>query len=287
MNQQNSGERIAIIGAGRLAQSLWRTFASNVALVLARHPVPVEGFPPVDALGSVHTRLAPAGVTTIWIATSDAAIAEIVEILAATRFDFSGVAVVHSSGATPASILAPLAARGALTVALHPNGAFTGAEPVPAGLLWGLSSPDPERAVARMEHLLAPLAPRIVTVADDSRALYHAAASVAANGSVALFALAERLYHAAGFDVGVARTTVAAYMRQAAERCQKEGPERSLTGPIVRGDRGVVEQQRRAVAATAHDELHNFERLIAMVESLAQQVGGGYQSGASSSSSAA
>lgn len=287
MNRNHSAERIAIIGAGRLAQTLWRTFSSNVAFLVSRHTHQIPGFPPVGSLGDLRTRLATEGVTAIWIATADSAIPEVVETLLSSGADLTNLLVIHSSGATPAAVLDPLLERGALPVALHPNGAFTGREPIPSGLLWGVSSPLSDDLIERVRLLLAPLDPQLVPVPDRGRALYHAAASVAANGSVALFALAEELYRALGFDAETSRTVVAHYVREAAERCEREGAASALTGPIVRGDREVVDRQRRAVEEDVPEERENLERVFAMIESLARRIREDHQSGASSSSSAA
>src|SRR5437764_511938 len=83
-----------------------------------------------------------------------------------------------------------------------------------------------------------------VEVADEHRAAYHAAASVASNFLVTLEAFAERLAATAGVD----REHLVPLVRATVENWAALGPERALTGPVARGDEATVERQRAEVA---------------------------------------
>jgi predicted short-subunit dehydrogenase-like oxidoreductase (DUF2520 family) len=73
-------------------------------------------------------------------------------------------------------------------------------------------------------------------VADEDRAAYHAAASIAANFLVTLEGAAERLAATAG----VPRAALAPLVRAAVDNWAALGARDALTGPIVRGDAGTV-----------------------------------------------
>ncbi len=264
--------RIALIGFGRFGRSLSLALPEYIRVLRLRSAVHLQ-LP--DALRGVDVYhddawLSRLGVDidTVWIATSDAGIADVARHLAQKREKWDGITVLHSSGATSGAVLGPLAALGARTLALHPNGAFTGVEPIPAGLLWTASTIDPA-ALETAHNLLARLSPAIVTVLDENRSLYHAAASVASNFSVTLFAAALRLYQRAGMPGEESAATVARFMVESAMRARELGPEAALTGPIVRGDEEVARSQVQAVRAAAPELAALFDELAAATRALA------------------
>jgi predicted short-subunit dehydrogenase-like oxidoreductase (DUF2520 family) len=116
------------------------------------------------------------------------------EIEAAASLIAPGPLVGHCSGITT---LAPLAPHEAFS--LHPLMTVTheGARFAGAGAAIAGSTP---RATALAADLAATLGMRAVVIADDDRAAYHAAASIASNLLVTLEAAAERMAVSAGAD---------------------------------------------------------------------------------------
>jgi predicted short-subunit dehydrogenase-like oxidoreductase (DUF2520 family) len=255
--------RVALVGAGRLARAILRTMPDEVVAVAARSTKAREalrdiaaGIPVVAGLADVD----PSSYDIVWIVTADAAIPGVAAELAGTRASWRGVHAIHSSGALPPAVLDPIAERGGAAFALHPTDSFSGEEPIARGLLWSISTRDPAaRAVA--ERLLAPVAPRFVVVEDAMRALYHAAASVASNYSVTLFAIAVDLYRRAGLSESDARGVARHFLEGSAARAAELGPVDALTGPIARGDAGVLLRQLEAVARNAPEYLDAFTSL--------------------------
>ena len=197
---------------------------------------------------------------------SDGAGAEIVllcvpdgEIAAAAAHVARGRLVGHCSGATT---LAPLAPHEALS--LHPlmtvpeeGATFTGATCAVAG-----STP---RALQAAHELAARLGMTAVEIADEDRAAYHAAASMASNFLVTLEAAAEEVLASAG----AGRELLVPLVRAAVENWAALGPERALTGPIARGDEATVERQRAAVAERAPHLLPLFDALAEATREIA------------------
>ncbi|WP_236262282.1 DUF2520 domain-containing protein [Conexibacter woesei] len=171
-----------------------------------------------------------------------------------------GRLVGHCSGATT---LAPLAPHEAFS--LHPlmtvpaDGAapFAGAAAATAG------------STARAARVATALAVRIglapVTVADDDRAAYHAAASIASNFLVTLEAAAERIAATAGVE----RAALVPLVRASLENWAALGPERALTGPLVRGDEETVARQRAAVEERTPELLELFDAMAGATRALA------------------
>jgi predicted short-subunit dehydrogenase-like oxidoreductase (DUF2520 family) len=263
--------RIVMVGSGRLAQSILRTMHDRVVAIIARKPNEYRHLraiaPGIPIMGEL-SEIDPATFDILWILTADDAIASVAARIADTRATWRSVTAIHSSGATSPDALEPLAIRGARTIALHPNGSFTGEEPLPPRLLWSISASDADSlAIAR--DLLAPVVPRLVVIDDAMRPLYHAAASVASNYSVTLFAMALDLYMRAGLQESDARDVVASFIAGSAGRAASVGPIDALTGPIARGDADVLARQTAAVARHAPDYLDAFNAMARATAMLA------------------
>jgi len=248
---------LVVVGTGRLARALHLTFQDRIAAVVVppgrRMPEGERGFgaaPVVDDLDRVTIRPGD----TLWLAISDHAVGDVAAALADMRHRWDGIAVVHSSGATPAAVLDPFVRKGAVGMALHPNTSLTGDLPIPAGLVWSLA-PDTEETRLHVARLLAGLSPRIITLEDSSRPLYHAAATLASNYSLALFASAVDLYVRAGVDREDAHLVVTQFMQASVDRAAHHDPASVLTGPISRGDKAVVRAHLTAIARLAPEDL--------------------------------
>jgi predicted short-subunit dehydrogenase-like oxidoreductase (DUF2520 family) len=181
------------------------------------------------------------------------------QIEAAASLIVPGPLVGHCSGATT---LAPLAPHEAFSLhplmTVPPEGArFSGAGAAIAG-----STP---RATALAGELAAVLGMRAVVVADEDRAAYHAAASIASNLLVTLEAAAERI----AVSAGVNRELLLPLVRAAVENWATLGGQRALTGPVARGDEATVARQRAAVADRAPDLLPMFDVLVEATRTLA------------------
>ncbi len=81
----------------------------------------------------------------------------------------------------------------------------------------------------------------------SKKRLYHAAAVVASNHVVALFAEAMDMLEACGFDETAARAALAPLFLGNARHVAEAGPEKALTGPVERGDAATVEKHLAAI----------------------------------------
>ncbi len=176
--------------------------------------------------------------------------------------------VGHTSGASPLSVLAP---AGSEHFSLHPLQTFSGDESprhfLGAGCAVAGSSPaalDTAREIALTLGMIP------FELADDRRAAYHAAASIASNFLVTLEHAAERVAGGAGLAPDQARTLLAPLVRSTVENWERLGPDRALTGPVARGDRETVIHQRAAVAETAPELLALFDAMVDQTAALAK-----------------
>lgn len=223
---------VRIVGEGRAGGSLRRALEARGWPVEVRH----RGD---DLTGAAH------GCDLLVLATPDAAVAE---VAAAVEPD-PGAVVAHLSGSLG---LAPLAAHPRRGV-LHPLVAL----------------PDPERGARRLvgawfglardgdalvESVATALEGRVVAIAEDDWARYHAAAVIAANHLVALMGQVERVTAGVG-------APLAAYLdlaRGSLDDVAELGPAAALTGPVRRGDTETV---ARHLAALPADERAAYQVL--------------------------
>jgi len=232
--------RCAIVGAGRLGRAL--------AAGLRAAGVEADG-----PLGR-GARCPDADV--VILAVPDAEIAGAADAIEPGRL------VGHCSGATTLAPLAPHEAfslHPLMTVPADGPAQFAGASAAIAG------STSQARGVAHQIALCLGLTP--IDVADEDRAAYHAAASIASNFLVTLEAAAEQLAESAGVE----RAALVPLVRATVENWATLGPDRALTGPIARGDQATVERQRAAIAERTPDLLPLFDALAQATRALADR----------------
>ncbi|MDQ6744618.1 MAG: DUF2520 domain-containing protein [Actinomycetota bacterium] len=229
--------RLAIVGRGRLGNAL--------AAELTRTGFRVSG--PLGR-GADGER-----ADAVLLCVPDA------EIAAAAASVVPGPLVGHCSGAGRLEALEPHEA-----FSMHPlmtvtvaGARFAGAGAAVAG--------STDRALRYACALAEGLGMRAVRVADEDRALYHAAASVASNFLVTLEGAAERLAERAGVE----RSLLAPLVRATVENWATHGAGRALTGPILRGDEATVATQRAAVDQRAPELLGLFDALSEATRELA------------------
>ncbi|MGA9596476.1 MAG: DUF2520 domain-containing protein [Acidimicrobiia bacterium] len=258
--------RIVLVGPGRAGMSV------AIAAASAGHDVvAVVGRTLESATrGAVLVSADPMDIGTtlphadlLIIATRDGAIASVAGELAEHAPPIE--AAVHLSGMTSVAALAPLADLGLDTGSFHPLQTL----PTPeagaarlAGAFIAVTAPPSLRQ--GLEVLARSLGANPFTLADEDKALYHAAASAAANFPLAALAMASDLFESAGVPWDAARPLVEAVVANAFEL----GPRSALTGPVARGDVGTVAAQLRAVAAANPEWKGTFSRFVASLASL-------------------
>lgn len=232
---------VRVIGPGRAGGAL--------ALALGRagwtvHPPRRRGDDLADAA---------ADVDLLVVATPDAAIRDV----AASVAPVEGSVVVHLAGSLGLEVLEPHPRRGAL----HPLVALPDAELGAARLqgAWFAVAGDP-----LVGEVVAALGGRTITVADEHRARYHAAACIASNHLVALLGQVERVAAAAGVPLEAYLDLVRATVENVAEL----GPAAALTGPAARGDELTIARHLDALDPDEHDA---YEALAAAARRLAAE----------------
>lgn len=107
----------------------------------------------------------------------------------------------------------------------------------------------------------------------DKKALYHAAACIASNFLVTLLGTARDLLISCGIAEQQIIPLLLPLVQASLDNVEKLGPEAGLTGPIVRGDVGTVQQHLMALETAAPQLLPLYRLLGEKTVSLAEASG--------------
>ena len=189
----------------------------------------------------------------VLICVPDDALADLVVGLAEVGAWRVGQLVAHTSGAHGVGVLEPALRAGALPMALHPVMTFAGRpEDLDriAGISYGVTAPEQLRPVA--EALVIEMGGEPEWVAEEDRALYHAALTVGANHLVTLVADAADLLRRAGVERP--NEMLGPLLSAALDNVLRSG-DAALTGPVARGDAGTIREHLITLRERADDSV--------------------------------
>lgn len=242
---------VALVGPGRAGTALAAALTARdvqVTAVAGRSP---DAASTRNAAAMLHAPAVPVdvagrGADLVIVATPDDAIESVASAVAVSLEP--GSLVIHLSGARGLDALAPIVAtRHDVHIgALHPLQTLPSADVGAARLAgsWAaVAGPTRVDDVARFLDL------HPLRVSDERRAVYHAAACIAANHLVALLAQVQRVASEAGVPLEAFEPLV----RASVDNVFALGPAAALTGPVTRGDVGTVADHLDALPEQEHD----------------------------------
>lgn len=272
--QSDSGSPpvIGIVGAGAVGTALGVALTRAgwpVAAVASRDPARRRRFG--ELVGGARAFAEAAAVVDevelIIVAVPDDALAS----LAGSLRLYAGQAMVHTSGALGAEILAPAMGAGTQVGSFHPLVAFADTERAVAALHGATvaieGDDDLAGLLARMAEAIGAVPVRLLP---GSKPAYHAAAVLAAGGVVALLDAIAELGRVAGLDEAGSLAVYGNLVEQTLGNAGALGIRAALTGPATRGDVGTLAGHLAALAADAPDVVPLYralaEREIAIAE---------------------
>jgi len=269
-----------IIGPGRVGRTLGallqRAGLCAVQDVLSAEIATAESAVAFIGAGRAVRVLRDMHAANIWLLTPpDAAIASVATALAATGQVRKEDVVFHCSGSQPSSLLAPLAATGALVASVHPLKSF--ADPATAvqtfkGTYCALEG-DAE-ALKRLTPLFEQLGAQVAVIDPAGKTLYHAASVLVCNDLTALMEAGLRAYEQAGIERAMAQRMMEPLVRETLDNVFALGTTRALTGPVARGDAAVLTRQLAALEALDPRIADAYRALNRIALDLARQQGG-------------
>jgi predicted short-subunit dehydrogenase-like oxidoreductase (DUF2520 family) len=244
---------LAILGAGRVGRALGRLLHERgwrILLVAAHSEATarkaakyIRAGQPIAGIS--HRALA---ARTILVSVPDDTIPEIAAELARVGGQqLRGKIVLHTSGSCDANALQPVRAFGALAASMHPMQTFNGVSAPPLeGKIFAIEGDAPAVRVARS--IARSLGGVPVNITAEKKPLYHAAGAFAAGLVLALEEAGVQMLKTSGLPHREALHALLSLSRQVLEHYEKLGPHKAWTGPLSRGDYGVVAANEEAVA---------------------------------------
>jgi len=232
---------VGIIGPGRAGTALGRALEVAGHSVVAAHAVSDPSVRRVQENFRLARLADPAEVLgesdLVLLTVPDDDLPGLVHGLAETDAPLAGRMLVHASGRHGLRVLDAATRNGALPLALHPVMTFAGREDDLdriKGTCFGVTAPDTLLAVA--EVLVIEMGGEPVFIPEESRPLYHAALTLAADHLIALVAEAAALLEKAGQPGGVPPARLLRPLLAAALDNATRLGDLALTGPAARGD---------------------------------------------------
>jgi len=250
---------MAFIGTGRLARTVVPMLQDSGWRV---EPVSSRDLPAAQAVADT--------ATLVWLTVSDDAIEPLCRQL---RWR-PGQIVVHCSGATERSALSAAATAGASTAAFHPLQIFSDPQRARTTLPGSTVAIECEaRDEALLQAVARSLALHPIRLPAGARTRYHAAAGFAASFLLPALHEAVSLWRSFGLDEAAALQALLPLARGTLEAVATRGTAGALSGPISRGDLGVIDRHLQALDALGPTHGSLYRALSLPQLELARQAG--------------
>ena len=252
---------IAFIGAGRVANTLGRAFARHgiaVSAIASRNPDSAARLCRlVDGSRAVSLDEA-AQADLVFVTVPDDDIAAVCDALTWRRDQ----QVVHCSGATEVSALAHAQRQGALVGGFHPLQIFSDPDraiDLLAGATVAIEGPLPLDEALRA--IAVTLGMKPLRLPEGARAAYHGGAGFAASFVVSMIEEAVAMWSTFGITERDALSALLPLARGTIEAVAGRGVAGAVSGPISRGDVGVVVRHLAAFDAEGADHGRLYREL--------------------------
>lgn len=250
-------ERIFLIGLSRAGSHVAAALAGHGAVVVGvGNRTPINGDPRLRVLGVDRTLTVDESTDIradiVLLAVADDAIAEVSSQWAAAlskKIGLERTIVFHLSGSLDERVLDAWAERGAAVASVHPVRSFATHATDSSGLdgiACGIETRD-ETARSTLESLMQRAGARTFRIAQGKKAIYHLAAVLASNASLALWDEAIARFEEADLSRADATALTESLVRGTLANMVRLGTEAALTGPVVRGDLSALKRHHAAI----------------------------------------
>jgi predicted short-subunit dehydrogenase-like oxidoreductase (DUF2520 family) len=252
---------VAFIGAGRVAKTLSRAFVRDgipVAAIASRNAESATRLASLVA-GSRAVSIEEAGrAPLVFVTVPDDAIAKVCASLGWQP----GQQVVHCSGATDVAALDAARAAGAETGGFHPLQIFSDPDRA-MDLLAGatVAIEGPAALAAALTAIAWRLKMKPLALPAGARGAYHGGASFAASFIVSMIDEAVAMWKTFGIDEADALAALLPLAHGSLATIATRGVAGAVSGPISRGDVGVIGTHVAAFDGQGADHLRFYREL--------------------------
>lgn len=185
----------------------------------------------------------------VFITTSDDAIGKVCMKISSEGGFNTGAVVFHTCGALSSEVLRSARTLGANIASLHPLQSLAdvneAVKNIP-GSYFCIEGDEIALSIAR--EIVNVLKGREIRLRVDKKPLYHAGASVASNFLVATVGFGLELFDAAGINRQDSLNALMPLIKGTIKNIETLGIPSALTGPISRGDTGVIEDHLSVIS---------------------------------------
>jgi predicted short-subunit dehydrogenase-like oxidoreductase (DUF2520 family) len=253
---------VSIIGLGNWGSSLARAL-TDARVALREVVVPGRLSARKTALPLNNLERARFDADVIWLCVPDKAITRVTARLvkSAGSRGLKGQIVVHSSGALSSGVLQAAAKAGASVGSVHPLMTFPTRAPV---TIQGVSfAVEADPASSRvLNRLIRRIGGHPFAIKAANKALYHAVGVLSSPLLVSHLAAAFEAAAHAEFSPSQARRLIEPIARATLDNFFRNGPARSFSGPIARGDVDTIRLHLQALKP--HPILASVYRSLAL-----------------------
>jgi predicted short-subunit dehydrogenase-like oxidoreductase (DUF2520 family) len=198
----------------------------------------------------------------IAITTQDGAIKVVVHDIYEKVEHMEGKLVFHTSGAHPSSILKPLDEKGAILGSLHPLQTFPDIDSaihvLPATYIFVEGC---DEAMNKLEYLGKSIGKAVIPIEGKNKVYYHLSAVFICNLLCSLLYAGEEIMK----KIDITLEPFFPIIHATLQNIESQGTLQSLTGPIVRGDTGTVENHMNALDnMELHRQVYKALSLVAI-----------------------
>ena len=262
---------IGIVGAGKVGCSIGKYLCEHgrpVAGYFSRSKESVEfaaTFTGTKGFSTLEELTAASSI--LFIATPDDTIFKVWEEI--KKQSIQGKIICHFSGSLSSVVFSDIEQTGASGCSIHPMYAFSNKKNSYEKLNSVLFTAEGEEAaLAVVVPLFRQLGNSVSTIHRESKARYHAAASMVSNMMVGLYQMGVDMLVSCGMEEDEAGRLVKPLVKGNMETVLSRSPKEALTGPIERNDIGTVEKH---LAVLSRRERDVYEKLGQMVVEIAKK----------------
>jgi len=269
-------EGIALIGLGKVGVAVASLLEKAGYPLAALYDVDAEARERAAGIGPLAMSAVGAAARgdAVFITTGDDRILAVCREIAAGKGFRKGQTVVHMSGAGGLDLLQPAREAGALRASIHPMQSFADSQAALRNLpgsVFGITADPPAREWA--VRVVEDLGGTPFFVAEENKALYHAAACMASNYLTTLLHQVETVYEVIGLTREEALRAFWPLVMGTLRNIEAMGTVRALTGPVARGDAGTIEKHLRALREKLPQILESYCVLGKQTVELAREKG--------------
>jgi len=259
--------KVAIIGAGVVGTSLGyllRKIGWRIAGIASRTLQSAQKAKKIIGEGNASVDLSCTAreADVVFITTSDDAIKGTCEKIAAEGGFKPGTVVFHTCGALSSDVLKSAKRKGACIASLHPLQSLANVKEAVRNLQGSYFCIEgDENALSVARHIISALKGKEITLQPQKKSLYHAGASATSNFLVATVGFGLALFNAAGIKKEDSLKALMPLIKGTVKNIESLGIPAALTGPISRGDAGVVEGHLMAIARRQKKLIHLYSEL--------------------------